>query len=622
MAKMVKSTNIIASCAVALLALVGCRDEKELTIIDKNTPVKVSALYMFGTANYTDWDYNNPTPMRQSESNVYSYHGPLRKGAFKIGTTVGDSYQAFIHPLTDGEVIGEEKIVDKAFQTPRYGGEDECWQIDKDGVYKLEFNILTQTYSSVYEGMLNEWDSPIESNAVYIVGTSVDVSWELANAQQMLRDANDPYLFTWTGTLMPGSLRFALNNSTWEYPVLRPESDKRPVGKDKPLEGDRVRFTSDVDDNWKVTDPGNYTLTVNLRDLVMSARYNSPCDLPPVDRDVTVYLFGDATPAGWALGAGVNFDYVEGSDYVYTWEGWLNAGWMMFMLENETWNKRIRPTVANSPVGATPVFEEFMYPNPYDTNWLVQFPGDYRLTVDLRKCTISTEFIVPQVDELYVYGDASAAGWNIGQGLPMAPVPGADQVFAWQGRLQRGLLLFSFVNDSWDKMIRPQVPDSPVGPEADVNETFIYPLDKDHNWLVTAPGEYRLVVDIPNRTFKAQYMLPQVDRLYVYGDATAAGWDLGSGLEMLPVPGKDRVYSWEGHLNPGWLLFSFINDGWDKMIRPQVPDSPVGPDPVVDQKFIYPINQDNNWLVKAAGTYRLTIDLSKRTFGAQMTATD
>ena len=261
-----------------------------------------------------------------------------------------------------------------------------------------------------------------------------------------------------------------------------------------------------------------------------------------------------------------------------------------------------------------------MFPNTNNTNWLVQFPGDYRLTVDLRKCTLSTEFVVPHTDELFVFGDACAAGWDLGRGLAMSPVAGADQVFVWEGALQAGWVIFSFDNNSWDKMIRPTVANSPISPETVLNEKFIYPIAESNNWLVTAPGNYRLTVDVPNRTLKAEYVMPHADKMYVYGDASAAGWTLGQGLEMTKVQGTDQVFSWEGHLQPGWLIFMLDNNSWDKMIRPTVANSPIGPDPVVDEKFTYPLNADNNWLVTTAGTYRLTVDMLKRTFNARMTS--
>lgn len=603
---------------MALTVFSGCRDEKELTVIDKNTPVSVSALYMYGNANYTDWDYDNPTPLKKEGAFVYTFHGPLRQGQFKLGTSVGNNYQAFIQPKTDGEIIGEEAVEAKDFCRPQYGAKERLWKIDKDGVYKLEFNIQTLKYNAVYEGLLDSWDSPIESNSVFVVGTSIDVAWNLENAEQMMRDSKNSYLFTWTGNLMPGSLRFALNNVSWDYPGLHPETDGVPVGKDNTLSNEAFRFTDNIANNWEIKDRGNYTITVNLHDLTMSAKYNGECSQQPIDHNVRVYLFGDATQAGWELGAGIPLEPVESSDYVFSVQTKLYPGWMLFMLDNDSWDRQIRPNVADSPIGATPVFENFVYPNTNNTNWLVQFAGDYRLTVDLRNCTLSTEYIIPDGSMVFVYGDASAASWDLGQGLPMTPVAGAEQTFVWEGALQPGWLVFSLDNESWDKMIRPVVADTPITPDAVLEDTFIYPTKENSNWLVTTHGNYRLTVDVANRTLKAEYLRPKADKIYIYGDASAAGWDLPKGLEMLPVSGKEQVFEWEGHLKPGWMIFSLMNNGWDKMIRPTSPDLPIGTNPVTDQKFSYPSNENNNWLVTTDGTYRLTIDWQNGTLSATL----
>ena len=226
-----------------------------------------------------------------------------------------------------------------------------------------------------------------------------------------------------------------------------------------------------------------------------------------------------------------------------------------------------------------------------------------------------------KVSALYVMGDASAAGWDLGAGLEMDPVRGTNGVFTWQGWLRPGWISFSLDNNSWNKMIRPMVENSPVGMDPVVDEPFEYPTSANTNWLVKVPGTYHLTVNVPNRTFSSEYVGSdsgeRYETLYLLGDATVAGWDLGSAISMNKVEGDDAVFTWEGHLKPGWMLFSIENTSFDKLVRPIDADTPVGLEPTVDQPFDYPTDKDTNWLVQEEGNYFITVNMTKFTFSSE-----
>ena len=129
-------------------------------------------------------------------------------------------------------------------------------------------------------------------------------------------------------------------------------------------------------------------------------------------------------------------------------------------------------------------------------------------------------------------------------------------------------------------------------------------------------GYYRLTVNWPEQTLNAEYIIPPVEKMFVIGDFV--GWDLSQAPEMTPVGGKNGVFTWEGHLSPGQLRFSLNNQNWSELVQPTTADSPIGFEPVVDEKFRYPNSDNNNWLVQTDGYYRLTVNWPEQTLNAKL----
>ena len=120
----------------------------------------LSNVYLLGnvTPNNPDWEINYPDQLIPSEdkANVYIYRGILNPGTFKLCFEIGTWAQPFVHPLVDGEEIGKETIVDRPMQAPRRDAPDELWKVTTRGYYTLSFNLGNNTYSSIYDGKVDE----------------------------------------------------------------------------------------------------------------------------------------------------------------------------------------------------------------------------------------------------------------------------------------------------------------------------------------------------------------------------------------------------------------------------------------------------------------------------------
>lgn len=110
----------------------------------------------------------------------------------------------------------------------------------------------------------------------------------------------------------------------------------------------------------------------------------------------TLFMVGDATPAGWDIGNPTPFVQSEENKLVYTYEGNLNIGEFKCCTVTGNWNAPfIRPMTEGREVGTTAILaEEFqMYQGDPDLKWRVTTAGRYRIVFDLRNWTMSSTYL-------------------------------------------------------------------------------------------------------------------------------------------------------------------------------------------------------------------------------------
>lgn len=112
-----------------------------------------------------------------------------------------------------------------------------------------------------------------------------------------------------------------------------------------------------------------------------------------------------------------------------------------------------------------------------------------------------------KTETLYMVGDATPAGWNIGEPTPFAASAEDALVFAYEGRLNAGEFKCCLVKGSWDApFIHPMTQAREINKGGIDNEPFqLYAGGDDLKWKVTDAGNYRLVFDLRNWTMAAVY---------------------------------------------------------------------------------------------------------------------
>jgi hypothetical protein len=256
-------------------------------------------------------------------------------------------------------------------------------------------------------------------------------------------------------------------------------------------------------------------------------------------------------------------------------------------------------------------------------------------------------------DNLYVVGDACAAGWSPDDALEMTKV--GDGQFTWTGELldKTGDRRFKFlVGRGWDPCLapNPDVPDHEVvtpGVPAklyDKGEHGGY----DTSFQVEKTGVYTITIDLDAETMTLTEGSLDVLDVEKFGQAYLAGsafpervamtkesdgvytwkgkpgaWKTEDGVEMTRV--SEGVFTWNGFLyaknsEGGDTEFKFINQliagNWENCF---VFDQTQEGNQLITLGETYTIsyftagNHDNKFTVPSDGYYKLTVDLNALT---------
>lgn len=131
----------------------------------------------------------------------------------------------------------------------------------------------------------------------------------------------------------------------------------------------------------------------------------------------------------------------QDSDSIYSWSGTLTSGSFKIKTypENDfcggNW---VHALTASAPLenGAVQILEGCADGNP-DNQWSVASDTSVTITVNIADSTIAfSEFTAEQKAELFLVGDATPGGWDLGNQTAMEET--SDSVFSWTGTLTSG----------------------------------------------------------------------------------------------------------------------------------------------------------------------------------------
>lgn len=347
-------------------------------------PILAENVFMVGDATPAGWNIDAPTQLTRQSQYIFIYEGTLAAGEMKAYTQSGDWGAPAIRPTFGGCKIGRSGVESADFIYTT--GPDDKWQIEEAGQYRLTFDLEHYTLAAEYLGEIPaQTNTPIEAEAVYIVGDATPNGWSIDAPTQLTKQSQ--YIFVYEGELVPGELKACTQTGDWGVPFIRPTFGGCKISLSG-VENAEFTFTANPDDKWQVTEAGQYRLTFDLEHWTLKAEALSTKQ--PLEAE-NVYIVGDATPNGWSIDSPTQL--TKQSQYVFVYEGHLTSGELKACIQTGSWDVPfIRPAYANCKVTKSGVESpDFVFTTGPDDKWRVDEEADYRLTFDLEHWTLKVE---------------------------------------------------------------------------------------------------------------------------------------------------------------------------------------------------------------------------------------
>ena len=214
-----------------------------------------------------------------------------------------------------------------------------------------------------------------------VVGDATWGGWSLDRTSVMVRDSSDPDVFRYTGRLEADKEFKVLTDAQWDRQEYRNASTDPYIAG----EGNLIVCDNNENDNkFKVRETANYDIVCDLKEMKISVAKSSFQDAP-VLHDV-LYLVGDATPGGWALGA--SLPLTQNPSDLLRFSGRVSLSPGIFKIATNCYGGyNEQKFFFRDRDDAGRISED----GTDDRQWTVNEEGTYDVAVDLRASTIAIE---------------------------------------------------------------------------------------------------------------------------------------------------------------------------------------------------------------------------------------
>ncbi len=226
----------------------------------------------------------------------------------------------------------------------------------------------------------------------------------------------------------------------------------------------------------------------------------------------------------------------------------------------------------------------------------------------------------PAFEELYIVGDASESGWNIGAPVAFEQSETNPFIFTYNGVLNTGNLKFSTFTGDWCDGQWLNAPEAGIATTGTTGFIVTNGCDgPDNQWTVTdeTRGRYNITIDLEQETVKFEKLNAPYSELYAIGDAAPNGWAPQNPSEAFSQDAVDPfIFTYEAYLSPGELKFSTFKGEWCDGVWINAPQADAD---IVNASEYYVRNScddpDNKWRVtsETEGDYLITVDFYNET---------
>lgn len=432
--------------------------------------------------------------------------------------------------------------------------------------------IILQQKNDAADALIFSWTSGTNK------GTNAAISYTLLVDKQGANFANSLKIALGNGVVNKKFSVKALNDSLSNHWNL-------PVGVETNLE---AKVVSAVADNVA---PGETSNVIAFKVTTYKAVSS------------TLYLIGSAAPNGWNANMATAFAAVTNQPGKFTWEGHLTIGDFKLI----TTLGQFLPSY-NKGASNTSLVYRTDNSQP-DDKFSIPASGDYVVNIDLLNLTISiTKSSNPTYSQLWIVGDATPNGWNIGNPNKMRVDSSNLWVFTYNEVLNAGEFKIPVSTGNWGTDFYMPLSNHP---SLSVTTTqLVSGGSPDNKWQITNAGPYKINLNTQTNTITIKAFTPYT-QIWIVGDATPNGWNINSPNVMTPVAGDPYKFEYSGPMSAGEFKFPLATGNWGTdYFMPVIDQSGPGS---TQMKFVAGGNPDYKWKLTQAGNYKITIDQLRET---------
>jgi len=314
------------------------------------------------------------------------------------------------------------------------------------------------------------------TTTLYLIGDATPNGWDNNSATPLTASATESGKFTWDGHLGSGNLKFITTLGQFLPSYNKGTDDSHLAYRDD---------NSQPDDQFVISTPGNYTISLNLLDLSISLTTSS---VPPYQH---LWMLGDATPSGWNINTPDEMRVDSSNLFIFKYNEILTAGEFKIPTATGNFTTDYYMPLTNHPA-ITSTGVQLVTNGTPDLKWQITNPGPYKITLDLQGLTIDIKPFIPYT-QIWMVGDATPVGWNINTPQPMTPDPSNPYIFTYTGPLLAGEFKFPLATGNWGcDYFMPELNHQDLGSK---RAKFVPAGSPDNKWQITVPGNYMITLN-------------------------------------------------------------------------------------------------------------------------------
>jgi starch-binding outer membrane protein SusE/F len=305
----------------------------------------------------------------------------------------------------------------------------------------------------------------------------------------------------------------------------------------------------------------------------------------------TLYIFGDAFTFGWDAGKAIALTPGADDSTIFVFRGALGKGSYKFITSSGNFLPSYNRGIDDNHIVYRTTDSDT------DTKFTVTEAGVYKITVSLLDLTITTvKLELPAYENIYMVGDATPNGWDIGTATELIQDPDNPYIFTYIGVMKPGdFKLPVNRNTDWGQDMYMRLSDSTM---------YLHHggAPDDNKWTITKKGHYTIKLNLMDNTISMVRT-----KLYMVGSATPIGWSIDKAIELTEDATNGCIFTYTGPMVAGEFKFPVNrNSDWGQDMYERTDDTHM-------YRHKGGAADDNKWSIITAGNYVITANIETLT---------